>query len=56
VNGLFFGSSEGWGVERTFRLALDRLEVRILKCKELPFDHEFAREYLRRINFPSFEL
>jgi CBS domain-containing protein len=56
VKGSFFGSGEGWGVEQTFRLALDRLESQILKCKELPLDREFAREYLRRISFLSTEL
>lgn len=56
VKGSFYGSSEGWGVEQTFRLALDRLESQILKNKELPFDRDFAREYLRRIDFPTSEL
>jgi CBS domain-containing protein len=56
VKGSFFSSSEGWGVEQTFRLALDRLEIQILKNKELPYDREFARAYLRRISFPSAEL
>jgi CBS domain-containing protein len=56
VKGSFFSSSEGWGAEQTFRLALDRLEGQILKSKELPFDREFAREYLRRISFPLAEL
>lgn len=56
VKGSFFSSSEGWGVEQTFRLALDRLEGQILKSKELPYDREFARAYLRRIRFPLTEL
>lgn len=55
VKGSFFSSSEGWGVSQTFRLALDKLEVQILKSKELPYDREFAREYLRRISFPTSE-
>jgi CBS domain-containing protein len=54
--GSFFSSSEGWGVEQTFRLALDRLEGQILKSKELPYDREFARKYLRRKSFPLTEL
>lgn len=54
--GSFFSSGEGWGVEQTFRSALDRLEVQILKSKELPYDREFARAYLRRIRFPLTEL
>jgi CBS domain-containing protein len=56
VKGSFFSSGEGWGVEQTFNLALDRLEEQILKNKELPYDREFAREYLRRIRFPLTEL
>jgi CBS domain-containing protein len=52
VKGSFFSSGEGWGVEQTFRLALDRLEGQILKSKELPHDRKFAREYLRRMRFP----
>ena len=56
VKGSFFSSGEGWGVEQTFRLALDRLEGQILKSKELPYDREFAREYLRRMRFPLTEL
>jgi CBS domain-containing protein len=56
VKGSFFSSGEGWGVEQTFHLALDRLEGQILKSKELPYDREFAREYLRRMRFPLTEL
>jgi CBS domain-containing protein len=52
----FFSSSEGWGVEQTFRLALDRLERRILKSKELEGSPKFAERYLRRIGFPLTEL
>lgn len=56
IRGSFFSSGEGWGVEQTFHLALDRLEGQILKSKELPYDRKFAREYLRRIRFPLTEL
>jgi CBS domain-containing protein len=49
--GSFFSSSEGWGVEQTFRLALDRLEGQIVKSTELAQDHEFVKDYLRR-RFP----
>jgi CBS domain-containing protein len=49
--GSFFGSGEGWGVEQTFRLALDRLEGQIVKSTELSQDREFAKDYLRR-RFP----
>ncbi len=51
--GYFFSSSEGWGVEETFRLALDRLERKILKSKTFQADPEFAKTYLRR--FPIVE-
>jgi len=49
--GSLFGSSEGWGAEQTFRLALDRLEGQIVKSTELSQDREFAKDYLRR-RFP----
>jgi CBS domain-containing protein len=49
--GAFFSSGEGYGVEETFRVALDRLEGQIVKSKELTHDREFAKEYLRR-RFP----
>jgi len=49
--GSFFSSSEGWGVEQTFRLALDRLEGQIIKSTELAHDRQFAKDYLRR-RFP----
>ena len=51
AKGSFFSSSEGYGVEETFRVALDRLEGQIVKSKELTHDREFAKEYLRR-RFP----
>jgi hypothetical protein len=54
--GTFFSSNEGWGVEQTFSLALDRLERQILKSKELEYDPEFVKKYLRRIGFPLTEL
>jgi CBS domain-containing protein/ribosome-associated translation inhibitor RaiA len=56
ARGSFFSSSEGWSIEKVFRLALDKLERRILKSKELPYDREFARTYLRRLRFPLTEL
>jgi CBS domain-containing protein len=56
VRGFFFASAEGWGIEPTFRVALDRLDKRILRSKELAFDPTFAREYLRKLGFPSEEL
>ena len=50
--GAFFSSSEGYGVEETFRVALDRLEGQIVKSTELANDQEFLKGYLRR-RFPS---
>ena len=49
--GSFFSSGEGYGVEQTFGVALDRLEGQIVKSTELAHDREFARDYLRR-RFP----
>ncbi|MFZ7136998.1 MAG: CBS domain-containing protein [archaeon] len=49
--GSFFSSSEGWGAEQTFRLALDRLEGQIIKSTEIQHDHEFLKDYVRR-RFP----
>ena len=49
--GSFFSSSEGWGAEQTFRLALDRLEGQIVKSTELAQDREFVKDYLKR-RFP----
>ena len=56
VRGFFFASAEGFGFEPTFRVALDRLDKRILRSKELAFDPTYAREYLRKYGFPSEEL
>jgi CBS domain-containing protein len=49
--GAFFSSSEGYGVEETFGVALDRLEGQIVKSTELANDQEFLKGYLRR-RFP----
>jgi len=49
VKGSFFSSGEGFGVEPTFRVALDRLDKRLLRSKELAYDPRFARDYLRKI-------
>lgn len=56
VRGTYVSSSEGWGVEPTFRLALDRLERRLLRSKELvEFNPKFARDYLRKVGLPQEE-
>ena len=56
VRGAFFSSSEGWGVEPTFRVALVRLERRLLRSKELlTYNPKYARDYLRKIGLPQEE-
>jgi CBS domain-containing protein len=54
--GSFFSSSEGYGVEATFRTALARLERQLLRSQELAHEPEYAKKYLRQIDFPSTEL
>ncbi|MDI9578155.1 MAG: CBS domain-containing protein [Thermoproteota archaeon] len=49
--GAFFSSAEGYGVEQTFKIALDRLEGQIVKSTELANDQDFLKGYLRR-RFP----
>ena len=56
VKGTFVSSGEGWGTEPTFRVALDRLDKRILRSKELEHDPTYARDYLRKIGFPQGEM
>ena len=54
VRGTFISSSEGWGVEPTFRVALDRLDRRLLRSKELlAYNPRFARDYIRKIGLPQ---
>jgi CBS domain-containing protein len=54
VRGTFISSSEGWGIEPTFRVALDRLERRLLRSKELlEYNPKFAKDYLRKIGLPQ---
>jgi CBS domain-containing protein len=56
VRGTFFSASEGWGVEPTFRVALDRLERRLLRSKELlAYNPKYARDYMRKIGLPQEE-
>ena len=54
--GVFISSGEGWGVESTFRVALDRLDRRLLRSKELSYDPRFAKDYLRKMGVPGQEL
>ena len=54
VKGTFFSASEGWGVEPTFRVALDRLDRRLLRSKELlAYNPKYAKDYLRKIGLPQ---
>ena len=53
--GSFFSSSEGYGVETTFRTALDRLEKQLLRSQELAHEPEYTKKYLKQIEFPSTE-
>jgi CBS domain-containing protein len=56
VRGTFFSASEGWGVEPTFRVALDRLERRLLRSKEmLAYNPKYAKDYLRKMGLPQEE-
>jgi CBS domain-containing protein len=56
TRGTFFSASEGWGVEPTFRIALVRLERRLLRSKELlTYNPKYAKDYMRKIGLPSEE-
>ena len=54
-NGAYFSSGEGFGVEPTFRVALDRLDRRILRSKELMHEPRHTQDFMRRIGFPTEE-
>ena len=49
TRGSFFSSGEGFGVEPTFRVALDRLDKRLLRSKELAYNPKYARDYLKEM-------
>ena len=53
--GQYYSSSEGFGIEPTFRVALDRLDRRILRSKELANQTKYAEDFMRRIGFPTEE-
>lgn len=56
TRGSFFAAGEGWGVEPTFKVALERLERRLLRSKELlAYNPRYARDYLRKIGLPQEE-
>ena len=55
--GSFFAASEGWGVEPTFKVALDRLERRLMRSKELlAYNPRYAKDYLRKVGLPEEEI
>ena len=54
--GSFYSSNEGWSIEQTFSIALDRLEKQILRSKELGYDPKLAKTYLQLLDFPITEL
>lgn len=56
TRGSFYAASEGWGIEPTYKVALDRLERRLLRSKELlAYNPRFARDYLRKMGLPQEE-
>jgi CBS domain-containing protein len=56
TKGFFLSSSEGFGVESTFRVALDRLDKRLLRSKELSYNPKYARDFMRKVGMPQEEL
>lgn len=56
VKGAFVSSSEGWGVESTFRVALDRLDRRLLRSKDLATNPKYVSAYLQKMGIPEEEL
>ena len=53
VNGFWITSAEGWGIEPTFRVALDRMDKRLLRSKELSYNPRYARDFMRKIGMPQ---
>ncbi|MCW4007359.1 MAG: CBS domain-containing protein [Candidatus Bathyarchaeota archaeon] len=56
VKGAFVSSSEGYGVESSFRVALDRLDRRLLRSKELATNPKYVSAYLQKMGIPEEEL
>jgi predicted transcriptional regulator len=55
--GTFVSSDEGWGIEPTFRTALDRMDRRLLRSKELlAYNPKYAKDYLHKMGLPQDEL
>jgi CBS domain-containing protein len=53
ANGFWITSAEGWGIEPTFRVALDRMDKRLLRSKELAYNPKYARDFMRKIGMPQ---
>jgi len=57
AKGTFVSSGEGWGVEPTFKTALDRMDRRLLRSKELlAYNPKYAKAYLHKMGLPEDEL
>jgi len=56
IKGTFVSSGESWGIEATFRTALDRMDRRLLRSKELAYNPRYAKDYLRKMGLPTEEL
>jgi CBS domain-containing protein len=56
AKGTFVSSGESWGIEATFRTALDRLDRRLLRSKELAYNPRYAKDYLHKMGLPDEEL
>jgi hypothetical protein len=51
AKGSFFSSGEGYGVESTFQVAMERLDRRLLRSKEFSHNPKFARDFLLDMSF-----
>ena len=51
AKGAFYSSGEGYGVESTFQMAMERLDRRLLRSKELSHNPKFARDFLQEMSF-----
>jgi CBS domain-containing protein len=56
AKGTFVSSGESWGIEATFRTALDRMDRRLLRSKELSYNPRYAKDYLHKMGLPYEEL
>ncbi|MCL2288879.1 MAG: CBS domain-containing protein [Candidatus Bathyarchaeota archaeon] len=56
TKGTFVSSCESWGIEATFRTALDRMDRRLLRSKELSYNPRYAKDYLHKMGLPGEDL